>query len=80
MKAEELNKRKSPSETAGTDQREISPNELKHLVENSERVARGEEIQKDAENAVPPQAWKNQKKAYDDAWENNKNQMIDDDM
>ena len=34
----------------------------------------------DAENAVPPKAWENQKKAYDDAWENNKNQMIDDDL
>lgn len=80
MKAEELNKRKSPSETAGTNQPQVCPNELKHLVENSERLARGEEIKKDAENAVPPEAWKNQKKAYNDAWENNKNQMIDDDM
>ncbi len=34
----------------------------------------------DAENAVPPEAWENQHKAYKDAWENNKNQMIDDDM
>lgn len=31
---------------------------------------------KDAENAIPPLAWKNQKKAYDDAWENNKNQQL----
>lgn len=32
-----------------------------------------------AENAVPPKAWDNQKKAYDDAFENNKNQELDDD-
>ena len=31
----------------------------------------------DAENAVPPKAWKNQKKAYNDAYENNKNQQLD---
>lgn len=37
-------------------------------------------IIKIAENAVPPKAWKNQKKAYDDAFENNKNQMMEDDM
>ena len=37
-----------------------------------------ENFVKDAENAVPPLAWKNQEKAYDDAWENNKNQQLDD--
>ena len=37
-------------------------------------------IIKIAENAVPPEAWKNQKKAYDDAWENNKNQALEDDV
>ncbi|MBH1959750.1 MAG: hypothetical protein I8H68_06545 [Flavobacteriia bacterium] len=35
-----------------------------------------ENFVKDAENAIPPLAWKNQKKAYDDAWENNKNQQL----
>ena len=34
----------------------------------------------DAENAVPPKAWENQKKAYDDAFEINKNQELEDDM
>lgn len=34
----------------------------------------------DAENAVPPDSWKNQQKAYKDAWENNKNQALEDDM
>ena len=34
----------------------------------------------DAENAVPPKAWENQKKAYDDAWKQNKNQVIDNDL
>lgn len=37
-------------------------------------------IIKVAENAVPPKAWKNQKKAYDDAFENNKNQQLEDDF
>ncbi|MBU4537707.1 MAG: hypothetical protein L6264_08755 [Weeksellaceae bacterium] len=37
-----------------------------------------ENFVKDAENAVPPLAWKDQKKAYDDAWENNRNQQLDD--
>ncbi|MGZ5285233.1 MAG: hypothetical protein ACXWB4_06245 [Kaistella sp.] len=35
-----------------------------------------ENFVKDAENAIPPQAWDNQKKAYDDAWENNKDQQL----
>lgn len=45
---------------------------LKNIVDNKNR--------KFAENAVPPEAWKNQKKAYDDAWENNKNQALEDDV
>lgn len=55
-----------------------SVNEMQHLLENEGREARGEEIQKNAENAVPPEAWKDQKKAYNDAWENNKNQLNED--
>lgn len=35
-----------------------------------------EDLIKDAENAIPPQAWDNQKKAYNDAWENNANQQL----
>lgn len=35
-----------------------------------------ENFVKDAENAIPPKAWDNQKKAYDDAWENNKDQQL----
>lgn len=35
-----------------------------------------ENFEKDAENAIPPQAWDNQKKAYDDAFENNKDQQL----
>ena len=56
----------------------------------NDRILRNESDDKDkvfindrpiaAENAVPPKAWENQKKAYDDAWENNKNQMIADDL
>jgi hypothetical protein len=37
-------------------------------------------IIKTAANAFPPKAWKNQKKAYDDAFEKNKNQQLDDDF
>ena len=37
-------------------------------------------IIKTAANAIPPKAWKNQKKAYDDAFEKNKNQKLDDDF
>lgn len=35
-------------------------------------------LKKHAENAVPPEAWKNQEKAYEDEWEDNKNRMLDD--
>lgn len=33
-----------------------------------------------AENAVPPKAWENQKKAYEEAFENRKNQELEDDI
>lgn len=39
-----------------------------------------ESFVKDAENAVPPEAWNNQKKAYNDAWENNKNQQLGEEL
>ncbi|AZI67960.1 hypothetical protein EIB71_09915 [Kaistella daneshvariae] len=45
---------------------------LKSVVDNRNR--------KVAENAVPPDSWENQQKAYNDAWENNKNRELDDDM
>lgn len=59
-------------------------NEETHAVENAEERIKDvrnpeitlENIVKDAENAVPPTAWENQKKAYNDAWENNKNQQL----
>lgn len=35
---------------------------------------------KESENAVPPKAWKNQQKAYSDAWENNRNQQLEDEL
>lgn len=35
-----------------------------------------ENFVKDAENAIPPKAWDNQKKAYDDAFENNRDQQL----
>jgi hypothetical protein len=50
-----------------------------------EHIVKSEDENKDrilenAENSVPPKASKKQKKAYDDAWENNKNQQLDDDF
>ena len=40
----------------------------------------GEGEPKISENAVPPDAWENQKKAYNEAWENNKNKGLDVDL
>lgn len=54
-------------ETTGENQSKSAPENKNRLPEN-------------AENAVPPKAWKNQKKAYEDAWENNKNQQLDNDF
>lgn len=45
-----------------------------------EKLNENHRMKKNAENAVPPKAWINQEKAYNDAWENNKNQMTDDDV
>ncbi|AYO57560.1 hypothetical protein CO230_05145 [Chryseobacterium sp. 6424] len=39
-----------------------------------------ENFVKDAENAIPPRAWEDQQKAYNDAWENNKNQQLGEEM
>lgn len=53
----------------------------KNIEINNDIVSfNGEGELKESENAVPPEAWKNQKKAYDDAWKNNKNQQLEDDM
>lgn len=49
-------------------------NQSKSAHENKERLP------ENAENAVPPKAWENQRKAYDEAWKNNKNQNQDDDF
>lgn len=49
-----------------------------HSVE--EKLITNSLPKKHAENAVPPEAWKNQEKAYEDEWENNKNRMLDDDL
>ena len=49
-------------------------NQSKSAEENKDRIP------ENAENAVPPKAWQNQEKAYDDAWENNKNQQLDNDF
>lgn len=62
----------------------INNSEVTDRVLRDESDKDGEQIINDrpidAENAVPPDAWKNQQKAYQDAWENNKNQSLEDDM
>lgn len=62
--------------------KEITPEILESSESNQSKSApeNKDRLPKNAENAVPPEAWKNQKKAYDDAWKNNKNQNIDDDF
>ena len=62
----------------------IDNSEVKDRVLRDESDKDGEQIINDrpidAENAVPPDAWKKQQKSYQDAWENNKNQALEDDM
>lgn len=62
--------------------KEITPEILESSESNQSKSApeNKDRLPENAENAVPPEAWKNQKKAYDDAWKNNKNQNIDDDF
>ena len=57
--------------------------DLESKIEKNEIGVQHDEdgnIIKIAENAVPPKAWKNQKKAYSDAFENNKNQQLEEDF
>lgn len=64
------------------DQKEIDPEILESSEENQSKSApeNKDRLPENAENAVPPKAWENQKKAYDDAWKNNKNLNLDDDF
>lgn len=55
-----------------------NPEDIK--IDNDIISFNGEGEIKESENAVPPKAWNNQQKAYNDAWENNKNKQIDDDL
>lgn len=61
---------------------EIIPEILESSEENQSKSApeNKDRLPENAENAVPPKAWENQKKAYDDAWKNNKNLNLDDDF
>lgn len=61
-------------EISGIDDRIIrdESNSDDHVILNDRPI--------NAENAVPPKAWENQEKAYEDEWEKNKNQMLDDDF
>ena len=61
-------------EISGIDDRIIrdESNSDDHVILNDRPI--------NAENAVPRKAWENQEKAYEDEWEKNKNQMLDDDF
>ncbi|TXF78916.1 hypothetical protein [Chryseobacterium sp.] len=65
----------NPDHNTETDAEEQGTTRIKD-VRNP--VITQENFVKDAENAVPPLAWENQKKAYKDAWENNRNQNLED--
>ncbi len=57
--------------------------DLESKIEKNEIGVQHDEdgnIIKIAENAIPPKAWENQKKAYSDAFENNKNQQLEEDF
>ena len=57
--------------------------DLESKIEKNEIGVQHDEdgnIIKIAENAVPPKAWENQKKAYSDAFENNKNLQLEEDF
>jgi len=62
--------------------RKVTPENLESAEGNQSKSApeNKDRLPENAENAVPPKAWENQKKAYDDAWENNKNQNLDNDF
>lgn len=62
--------------------KKVAPEILESAEDNQSKSApeNRDRLPKNAENAVPPKAWENQKKAYDDAWKNNKNQNLDNDF
>lgn len=69
----ERNVNNNPDHNVENNSTDSTPTRLKD-VRNPEITQ--ENFIKDAEKAIPPQAWDNQKKAYDDAWENNKDQQL----
>ena len=62
--------------------KKVAPEILESAEDNLSKSApeNRDRLPDNAENAVPPKAWENQKQAYDDAWENNKNQNLDNDF
>ena len=62
--------------------KKVAPENLESAEDNQSKSApeNRDRLPENAENAVPPKAWENQKKAYDDAWKNNKNQNLDNDF
>lgn len=75
----------NPSEDSGKSEHTVpvpenntEENSLPRIKDIRNPVITQENFVKDAENAVPPLAWEDQKKAYKDAWENNRNQNLED--
>lgn len=75
----------NPSEDSGKSEHTVQvpennteENSLPRIKDIRNPVITQENFVKDAENAVPPLAWEDQKKAYKDAWENNRNQNLED--
>ena len=62
--------------------KKVAPEILESAEDNQSKSApeNRDRLPDNAENAVPPKAWENQKKAYGDAWKNNKNQNLDNDF
>ena len=58
--------------------KKVAPEILESAEDNQSKSApeNRDRLPENAENAVPPKAWENQKKAYDDAWKNNKIKIL----
>ena len=72
------NNQKEKDKLSLDNKKEVILNVENHSLE--EKLNTDRHPNKHAENAVAPEAWKNQEKAYDEEWEKNKNQMLDDDF
>lgn len=76
---ENKNKNQEPEESRIIEISGIEDRVIRNESDSADKVILNDRPT-NAENAVPPEAWKNQEKAYEDEWEKKKNQMIDDDF